>query len=99
MFSEGCGKNSFSVTHRTAKWTGDKLRLENGGQFPPLKIEDTKILDDLEERQACSRCHKSRKFFCYSCFLPLPSVENVLPSVNLPIKVKKLKTCGKFDRW
>ena len=90
-FSEGCGKNSFSVTHRTPKWTGDKLRLEKGGQFPSLKIDDTRVLDDLEERQACSQCHKSRKFFCYSCFLPLPSVENVLPSVNLPIKVNNIR--------
>lgn len=40
-----------------------------------------------QERQACDICHKSRKFFCYTCHVPLPSIRNLIPRVQLPIQV------------
>lgn len=44
-----------------------------------------KLLDDIKERTPCPKCKKSRKFFCYSCYIPVPSVRDILPRVSVSI--------------
>lgn len=48
--------------------------------FKELKISNNDILYQIEERSPCSKCKKSRKFFCYNCYLPV----GVLASGALP---------------
>lgn len=61
--------------------------------FPTIMEEDVfsrynispnwKLLNDIKERTACPKCHKSRKFFCYTCYVPVSVVENIIPKVKV----------------
>ena len=59
--------------------------------FPDLNISSADFLDKLEGRQKCPRCERSRKFFCYSCYVPLRGTEDKIPHVKVGviISVKK----------
>lgn len=50
--------------------------------FRHLKITNAQVLDTIEGRETCSRCYKSRKFFCYSCCLPVIA-EKYFPRVKV----------------
>lgn len=52
--------------------------------FHHLKITNTQILDTIEGRKICKRCNKSRKFFCYSCYIPVISKE-YFPTIKVLI--------------
>jgi len=59
--------------------------------FQDLKITPSEFLDELTARELCSHCHKSRKYFCYTCFTVLPSIANKVPRIKLPFKVHIIK--------
>jgi len=90
-------KKSWSVTHRNPAWTSSKLVLEKENPFATLNISSTAVLDEQSERQACSSCNKSRKFFCYSCNLPLPAIKDLIPTLELPILIDIVKHPGEVD--
>lgn len=52
--------------------------------FRHLKITNAEILDTIEGREICKRCYRSRKFFCYSCYLPVISKE-YFPTIKVLI--------------
>jgi len=89
--------SSWSVTHRDPAWTSGKLVLEKDNPFATLNISNTKVLDNQESRQPCSLCCKSRKFFCYSCYLPLASIKHLIPSVELPVQIDIVKHPGEVE--
>ncbi|XP_017877395.1 DTW domain-containing protein 1 [Ceratina calcarata] len=64
--------------------------------FRHLKISDAQVLNTIEGREACARCYKSRKFFCYSCYLPVISDE-YFPRIKLPIKIDIIKHAREID--
>lgn len=43
--------------------------------FANMKIADNSFLAEVSDRQPCSKCYKSRKFFCYTCYVPLPNMK------------------------
>ena len=90
-------KDSWSVTHRNPAWTSSKLVLEKQNPFATLNISSTAVLDAQCERQPCSLCNKSRKFFCYSCNLPLPAIKDLIPKLELPIHIDIVKHPGEVD--
>lgn len=49
----------------------EKQRTIDRAPFRNLKINDSKILNTLEGRRTCELCYKSRKFFCYTCCVPV----------------------------
>ncbi len=51
--------------------------------FNGMKIDSASFLDDIDVRQKCPKCSKSRKFFCYTCYIPMQSVEGKLPKVKV----------------
>lgn len=51
--------------------------------FSGFKIDDNSILDQLEGRHPCPKCGKSRKFFCYSCYVPIAELQGKLPAVKV----------------
>lgn len=53
--------------------------------FKLMKISDNSFLNDVDGRSPCIKCHKSRKFFCYSCYLPTESVSTRVPKVKVNI--------------
>ncbi|XP_076752369.1 tRNA-uridine aminocarboxypropyltransferase 1 [Xylocopa sonorina] len=64
--------------------------------FRHLTITNAQILDTIEGREICERCYKSRKFFCYSCYLPVIS-EKYFPKIKLPIKIDIIKHAREID--
>nr|CAD7599905.1 unnamed protein product [Timema genevievae] len=76
--------------------------------FKNLKIDDWTILNDIDQRSLCQVCKKSRKYFCYTCYVPvnelrgrIPNVKVVIHSVcfyfQLPIKIDIIKHCREID--
>ena len=42
----------------------------------------------VDGRSECPKCHRSRKFFCYTCYLLVGMREpSLIPTVRLPVKV------------
>nr|XP_018913092.1 PREDICTED: DTW domain-containing protein 1 [Bemisia tabaci] len=81
------------------KLNEETLRAEvDRNPFGSFKINDNwKRLEDIEERSPCSKCHKSRKYFCYTCCLPLENVKLLLPKISLPLKIDIIKHCREID--
>lgn len=52
--------------------------------FHHLKITNAQILNTIEGRKICECCNRSRKFFCYSCYLPVISKE-YFPTIKVLI--------------
>lgn len=65
--------------------------------FDGFKIDDNSILQDLQGRHPCPKCGKSRKFFCYTCYVPISVLEGKLPSVKLPLKIDIIKHKHEID--
>lgn len=65
--------------------------------FVNMRLADYKILDRIEGRQFCSRCNRSRKYFCYNCYVPIGNLGEVMPYVRLPIKIDIIKHKKEID--
>nr|KAG5702424.1 hypothetical protein BaRGS_027511 [Batillaria attramentaria] len=65
--------------------------------FPDLSIADTSILDTTESRHKCRKCTKSRKYFCYSCCVPMPQIQDKVPRIKLPVKIDIIKHQSESD--
>lgn len=65
--------------------------------FAYMHINDNKILNNIEGRYSCSKCGKSRKFYCYSCYIPVGDLHRVLPKVDIPIKIDIIKHKQEID--
>lgn len=48
-----------------------KQKTIDRAPFRNLKINDSRILNTIEGRRKCEFCCKSRKFFCYTCCVPV----------------------------
>ncbi|XP_015121435.1 DTW domain-containing protein 1 [Diachasma alloeum] len=73
-----------------------KQHIIDKAPFCMLKIDDSSVLDTVEGREICERCYKSRKFFCYTCCLPVID-DKYFPQVKLPIKVDIIKHAKEID--
>lgn len=75
----------------------DKLAKANSSYsgesiaFDGMKITDSSFLDTVSSREACPKCQKSRKFFCYQCFVPMETIKGRIPSISLPVKLEIIK--------
>jgi len=72
-------------------WQSERLVLQKENPFQGLKISPTHDVNQQTSREACTKCFKSRKFFCYTCYLPVNSLKHVVPTVQLPIKIDIVK--------
>ncbi|XP_072935907.1 tRNA-uridine aminocarboxypropyltransferase 1 [Epargyreus clarus] len=74
-----------------------EARNREGNPFEGLLITDSQILNKIDNRSCCSRCQKSRMYFCYTCFIPVPQLEGCIPHCKLPIKVDIIKHRREID--
>lgn len=51
--------------------------------FNGMKISEKDDLKKVKERSPCSKCHKSRKYFCYSCYIPVDDLTGKLPNIKV----------------
>ena len=66
----------------------EKVILSGADPFETLKISDTKLLDNIEDREPCPKCLKSRKYYCYLCHLPLKVTKPIIPRLSCPLPCK-----------
>ncbi|KAJ4427653.1 hypothetical protein ANN_25301 [Periplaneta americana] len=71
--------------------------IEGEDPFEGLKIGNWMILDEVNERQPCLKCKKSRKYFCYNCYIPVQDLQRHVPKVKLPIKIDIIKHSREID--
>ncbi|GLV41414.1 uncharacterized protein CBL_06644 [Carabus blaptoides fortunei] len=65
--------------------------------FEDMRISDTSILNRLDGRSPCPQCGKSRKYFCYTCYVPIAELAGHLPKLKLPIKIDIIKHKNEID--
>ncbi|KAL0134563.1 hypothetical protein PUN28_001392 [Cardiocondyla obscurior] len=74
----------------------DKQMIIDRNPFARLRIKDTRALSLIQKRGKCDFCHKSRKFFCYTCYHPVVTCLH-FPRVKLPIKIDIIKHPREID--
>ncbi|ESO86453.1 hypothetical protein LOTGIDRAFT_129117 [Lottia gigantea] len=66
--------------------------------FPELKIDDFSFLNSTEKRERCSKCNRSRKYYCYTCYKPVNDfIADRIPKVKLPVKIDVIKHPSEVD--
>lgn len=56
-----------------------EARIRDDKPFEGMDIANTEPLDSLTGRSACSKCGKSRMYFCYTCFVPVSILQGRIP--------------------
>ena len=83
---------------RVLPWKSSKLILDNVSPLDKLRIDDTRPMYGINERSVCPQCNSSRKYFCYTCYVPLRETEGIIPRVEaLPIRVDVIKHARECD--
>ncbi|EFX89038.1 hypothetical protein DAPPUDRAFT_304696 [Daphnia pulex] len=73
-------------------------RCENQQPFSGLKTSNTTFLDEIDRRGNCENCGRSRKFFCYTCHIPLPAIKELVPYIpSLPCRIDVIKHPNEHD--
>jgi DTW domain-containing protein YfiP len=90
------GDSVWSLQHSTP-WQSDKLVLGADNPFKGLNISPTAPLNLHSDRQSCPVCSKSRKYFCYSCYVPVECLQQYVPHIRLPIKIDIVKHSREVD--
>lgn len=75
----------------------DEFSEQGENPFGSLKIDDVSFLDNIDQRSLCMKCKKSRKYFCYTCYMPVESLNGRIPSLKLPIKIDIIKHSREID--
>ncbi|XP_063170116.1 tRNA-uridine aminocarboxypropyltransferase 1 isoform X2 [Candoia aspera] len=68
--------------------------------FENLCLASQDILESAQKqgRSKCPRCHGSRMFYCYSCYVPVETVPvEEIPVVKLPLKIDIIKHPNETD--
>ncbi|KAL3837408.1 hypothetical protein ACJMK2_022769 [Sinanodonta woodiana] len=65
--------------------------------FKDLNITSADFLDSITGRSVCPKCQKSRKYYCYTCYVPVQGIEDRVPKVKLPIQVDIIKHPSECD--
>lgn len=60
--------------------------------FDGFNISDNSVLSGLEGRHPCPQCGKSRKYFCYTCYVPITELEGKLPKIQVSNILLKFAT-------
>lgn len=74
-----------------------EVRLGPTNAFEGLHISSSDFLNDVDERVICSTCHRSRKYFCYTCYMPMDTIKDKLPMVQLPVQIDIIKYPKEVD--
>jgi len=92
--------SAWKLQHSHAVNKSRKLAFSDDSEDPleRLQISSTAALERQVTREACPSCSRPRKYFCYTCLLPLPSLSNCLPTLhNIPIDVHIVKHRQEVD--
>ncbi|KAK8733199.1 hypothetical protein OTU49_006523 [Cherax quadricarinatus] len=84
------------------KYNSEQIKLMKPSRnlespFANMKISDSSFLNNLDGRSSCVQCGKSRKYFCYTCYIPVPDIADKIPKVKLPCKIDIIKHPKEID--
>ena len=51
--------------------------------FNDLKISDSSFLDQIAGRTECPKCGRTRKYYCYTCYVPMTCIKDSVPKVSV----------------
>ncbi|RWS15992.1 hypothetical protein B4U79_02682 [Dinothrombium tinctorium] len=88
---------SINNIHSVIKESGIFANCRDVDLMHKLRISDTEKLNAINQRDICAKCGKSRRYYCYTCLLPMQSITEFLPEVNLPLKVDIIKHAKEVD--
>lgn len=66
-------------------------KFEHRNPFEFMAIDENQFLMQVSGRSGCPKCGKSRKLFCYTCYVPIVEIEQRVPNVQLPIQIDIIK--------
>lgn len=66
-----------------------EARNSDDKPFEGMVISSSEVIEKLTSRSPCPRCGKSRMYFCYSCYVPVTSLEGRIPVLKVVISLKK----------
>lgn len=81
----------FELKPNPHKLAAENESVEHRNPFEFMQIDNTEFLNTIDGRSACPKCSKSRKFFCYTCYVPVENVKARLPTVRLPVQIDIIK--------
>lgn len=73
------------------------VRLRSSEMLDNLAVDSYQFLDEIVARSSCPKCSKSRKFFCYTCYVPMDEIAAKIPRLKLPIRVDVIKHPREVD--
>ncbi|XP_071804032.1 tRNA-uridine aminocarboxypropyltransferase 1-like [Asterias amurensis] len=73
------------------------MNVKGASPFDGMLIDPHGPLDKVTTRTNCPECGSSRKYFCYTCYLPMPGVTGVYNTVELPLMVDIIKHPAEVD--
>ena len=83
---------------RVLPWKSSRLILDNVSPLDKLNIDDVSPLYAIGDRAVCPQCSASRKYFCYTCYVPLRETQGIIPKVEeLPVRVDVIKHARECD--
>ncbi|OTF73393.1 hypothetical protein BLA29_005467, partial [Euroglyphus maynei] len=56
-----------------------------------LHLEDSFLKQCKIDRFICEKCHRSRLYYCYTCFILSPMLIGKIPEIRLPIRIDIIK--------
>lgn len=80
---------NFAMSGSKSTPTTEEDFVRKPNPFSAMRIDDNAFLATVPERQPCPRCHASRRFFCYTCYIPLPGVGE-FPAITVSIGLLKV---------
>lgn len=66
-----------------------EARNSDDKPFEGMVISSSEVIEKLTSRSPCPRCGKSRMYFCYSCYVPVTSLEGRIPVLKVVLSLKK----------
>jgi len=66
--------------------------LMDNNPFPDVVVSCFDALDQIDRRQQCTQCCRSRKYLCYTCLKPMPTLADKIPHVRVSISMFFLLT-------
>ena len=84
-----------TIIHTNSK----KVMLYGDDPFKIINPGNTSELSKVNERSVCVICGKSRMYYCYTCYIPLPGTRHIIPTLtqSLPCKIDIIKHPREVD--
>lgn len=74
--------NIFTLINTCDRCAMLQMAMEND-PFPDVVVSCFDFLDEIDHRQKCAQCCRSRKYICYTCLKPLPTLADKIPCVRV----------------